>query len=195
MAHWGLGSLQSHQSSAAELGQGVAEGGTHLAMAWSETPHTQTSGLRMRETFPPLFKRVNKTRHSWYHRTHLSVHMVIESRLSVRRDPCDHVNSSWGCSSYLELQEEPRRPSKYFWGERHQRDLSPFLSKEQVYIHSVTALLILLPAAQLTSLQPSPPSSRLCVTQPLRQSGPGVLFPIKYNDSKTARRTPAVTHR
>lgn len=45
MAHWGLGSLQSHLSSAAELGHGAADSGTHLAMAWSETPRTQTSGV------------------------------------------------------------------------------------------------------------------------------------------------------
>lgn len=194
MAHWGLGFLQSHLSSVTELGHGVAEGGTHLAMAWSETPRTQTRGVRLWETSPPLLKRGNKTRHIWHNRTHLSVHMVIQSRLSRRREPCDHVNSSCGCSSYLELQKESQRPPKYFWGEPLQRDPSPFLSKEQVYIHRVTAWLIPLPAAQLTSLQPCPPSSRLWVTQPLRQSKPGLLFPIKYNDSKTARRTPAVTH-
>lgn len=114
MAHWGLGSLQSHLSSAAELGHGAAEGGTHLAMARSETPRTQTSGVRLRETFPPMFKRGNKTRHGWHNRAHLSVHVVIQSRLSVRRVPRHHVNSSYGCSSYLELQEEPRRPPKCF---------------------------------------------------------------------------------
>lgn len=46
--------------------------------------------------------------------------------VDVPADRCRHINSSDGCSPYLELREGPRRPSRYFWGERLHCDFSPF---------------------------------------------------------------------